>query len=112
MSVEHHWIYTTWPDMETARSAARLLVEERLCGCANILPGIESVYQWEGKVESAREIAVVFKAPANNSARLNARITELHPYTTPCILALPVDRSASAPGFLAWLEEQASCESP
>ena len=105
MSVEHHWIYTTWPDLDTARSAARQLVDERLCGCANILPGAESVYRWEGKVEAETEIVVILKAPAVKSPALKARIAELHPYTTPCILALPIIRDASAPDYLAWLSE-------
>ena len=108
MSVEHHWIYTTWPDLEAARSAARQLVEERLCGCANILPGAESFYHWEGSVQNDAEIVVILKAPAGNAAALNKRIAELHPYSTPCIIALPVIKDASAPGFLAWLTEQAS----
>ena len=106
MSIAHHWIYTTWPDKDTARSAARKLVEERLCGCANILPGVESIYQWDGKVEQDSEVVMILKSPAGNSERLNARILELHPYTTPCILALPVISDASAPDYLSWLANQ------
>ena len=106
MSVAHHWIYTTWPDAASAREAALKLVEERLCGCANILPGVESIYSWEGKTELAREVVMILKAPASMSARLNGRIGQLHPYETPCIIALPVITDASAPGYLAWLAQQ------
>lgn len=107
MSEEHHWIYTTWPEIEAARTAARQLVDERLCGCANILPGVESFYRWEGAVQNDVEIVVILKALAANAEALNKRIAELHPYTTPCIIALPVISDASAPGYLAWLTEQA-----
>lgn len=106
MSVAHHWIYTTWPDAASAREAALKLVEERLCGCANILPGVESIYSWEGKTEQAREVVMILKAPASTSAHLNGRIAQLHPYETPCIIALPVITDASAPGYLAWLTQQ------
>lgn len=106
MSVAHHWIYTTWPDAASAREAALKLVEERLCGCANILPEVESIYSWEGKTEQAREVVMILKAPASTSARLNGRIGQLHPYETPCIIALPVITDASAPGYLAWLAQQ------
>lgn len=106
MSVEHHWIYTTWPDLEAARSAARQLVDDRLCGCANILPGVESVYHWEDCVQADTETVVILKSPTANTGALNRRIAELHPYTTPCIIALPVISDASAPDYLTWLAKQ------
>ncbi|MCW5725008.1 MAG: divalent-cation tolerance protein CutA [Maricaulaceae bacterium] len=94
-------IYTTWPDRQSAEDAARILVDERLCACANILGVITSVYRWEGTVETAQEVAAVFKTAS--AAALCARILALHPYDVPAVLALPVDADGSAQGFLDWI---------
>ena len=102
----YSWTYTTWPDAAAAGAVARILVEDGLCACANILPGMTSVYRWQGEVETARECVMVLKTTGARSAELARRIAELHPYDEPCILALPVDAAASAPDFLAWVEEQ------
>ncbi len=97
------WIYTTWPDTGSAQAAAASLVEARLCACANILPGMTSVYRWEGAIETAQECVMILKTTDAQASALRQRIMELHPYDTPCLLALPVDAAASAPDFLAWI---------
>lgn len=102
--MRHSWTYTTWPDPESAKAAARRLVEEELCACANILPGMTSVYRWQGKVETAAETVMVLKTRAATAPALCARIVELHPYDEPCILSLPVDDTGSAGGFLDWID--------
>ncbi|MAK63224.1 MAG: divalent-cation tolerance protein CutA [Maricaulis sp.] len=100
------WIYTTWPDQAAAEAAAAPLVEERLCACANILPGMTSVYRWQGRVETAQECVMILKTRADRATALRERLLALHPYDTPCILALPVDDAASGPAFLDWIAEQ------
>lgn len=102
----YSWTYTTWPDAAAADAAARILVNEGLCACANILPGMTSIYRWQGKVETASECVMVLKTTGARAVGLARRIAQLHPYDEPCILALPVDADASAPDFLAWIATQ------
>ncbi|WP_417490725.1 divalent-cation tolerance protein CutA [Maricaulis sp.] len=108
---KYRWIYTTWPEAALAEGAARTLVEERLCACANILPGMRSVYRWQGAVEIADEAVMILKADARTTGALQSRLRELHPATTPCFLALRIDAGMSSPDFLAWLS-QSSRQNP
>ncbi|WP_323762391.1 divalent-cation tolerance protein CutA [Maricaulis sp.] len=99
-------VYTTWPDSESARAAAGTVLEEGLCACVNLLPGMTSLYRWQGRMESAAECVALFKTTSDRSAALGARLAALHPYEVPAILALPVDTAASDAGFLDWIDEQ------
>jgi periplasmic divalent cation tolerance protein len=105
---KYRWIYTTWPDAALAQAAARTLVEERLCACANILPGMTSVYRWQGAIETAAETVMILKTTAGIAPALTRRLGVLHPYDEPCVLALDIDAGASAPGFLDWIEREVS----
>lgn len=96
-------IYTTWPDPAAARAAAAALVEAKLCACANILPGMTSVYSWEGAIETATECVALFKTSEAAAPALRDRILALHPYDEPAVLALPVSPEASSADFLAWI---------
>lgn len=80
-------IYTVLADAASAREIAGILLEERLIACANILGEIESVFVWEGERSCARECAVLFKTSAEALEKAAARLSELHPYDTPAILA-------------------------
>ena len=97
-------VYITAPDPETARSLAGALVGERLCSCANIVDGMESVYWWRGSLENARESIVLCKTTPAAYPALEARARELHPYDTPCIIALPVEKGL--PAFMQWIAEE------
>jgi periplasmic divalent cation tolerance protein len=92
-------VLCTFPDVEQARVIAAELVERRLAACVNLLPGVESIYRWEGKVERAGEVLAVIKT--TRYAELEAALKELHPYEVPEILALPV--AAGLAGYLEWL---------
>jgi periplasmic divalent cation tolerance protein len=96
-------IYTTWPDAESARAAARSLVEEGLVACANLIPGIESVYRWQGEVESSAETLLLLKTVDGLVHEVMQRVSAMHTYDVPCIIELHVE-SVSAP-FLAWVRE-------
>lgn len=96
-------ILTTWPDVESARAAARKLVEEKLAACGNLVPGIESIYRWQGNIETSSEVLVIFKTTAARYPALEARIRELHSYEVPEILSLPV--GAGLPAYLRWVAE-------
>ncbi|HEX8888890.1 MAG TPA: divalent-cation tolerance protein CutA [Pyrinomonadaceae bacterium] len=86
---------------EEAARLADILVNARLAACVQILPEIESVYHWQGKVERAPEILLLAKTTAENFAALEAAVRSLHSYETPEIIALPIT-AASAP-YLEWL---------
>lgn len=79
----------TAPDLETAARIARALVEERLAACANVIPGVRSIYRWQGRVEDEAEVLLVLKTCADRVDALGARLRALHPYTLPELVALP-----------------------
>jgi len=98
--------FITAPDLETATRIARALVEERLVACVNLVPGIRSVYRWEGKVEEDAEVLLVVKTRADRSRDLVDRVVELHPYELPEVLMLPAVGGSSA--YLGWVREEAA----
>tara|TARA_R110002095_G_C4093879_1_gene223071 strand:+ start:99 stop:437 length:339 start_codon:yes stop_codon:yes gene_type:complete len=105
---KYRWIYTTWPDAGLAGEAAQTLVGEGLCACANILPGMTSVYRWQGAVETANEAVMILKTTTARAPALIERLGALHPYEEPCVLGFEIDEAASAPPFLAWIRQAVS----
>jgi len=95
--------YVTAADTDEARRIGKTLVEERLAACVTILGPIESVYHWEGKVQSSGEAAFFAKTTSACFDALAARIRELHSYELPCIVAVPLARGEAA--FLGWIGE-------
>ena len=100
---EHIVVLCTCPDLETARSLAQQLVQDRLVACANILSGVESVFWWDGKVTSEEERLVVMKTTKASWEALSVRIQSLHPYELPEIIAVPIE-AGSAP-YLDWITD-------
>jgi len=94
--------FTTFANEADAARVARVLVEERLVACANLLPGARSLYPWEGALRDEREVVVLMKTRKQDWAALVSRLHELHPYDTPECVAVRV--AAGAPKYLAWLE--------
>ncbi len=101
MSQNINLIYSTFPSIETAESAAREMVAARLVACANILPGMISVYEWNGALERGEEVVVVLKTTTTRTAEVIARLTALHPFEVPAIVVLPV--SGGLPAYLEWV---------
>ena len=95
-------VYAVFADMAEAERVGRTVVEERLAACANILPGVRSIYRWEGAIESAEEVAALFKTTGDVADRLIARIAELHSYDVPCVTVWPIDKIVAAYGD--WVE--------
>ena len=95
--------YVTAPSLEGAGELGRTLVREGLAACVNLLPGMRSIYAWEGRIEESEEVVMICKTTAGQCARLDQRIRELHPYQIPCVLFLPVEGGNAA--FLKWVEE-------
>ena len=99
--MELRWCYVTCASVEEALRIGRELVEARLAACANVLPGLTSVYHWQGRIESGSEVGLILKTRAELVEPLIARVRALHSYTVPCIVALPI--AAGNPDYLAWL---------
>jgi periplasmic divalent cation tolerance protein len=100
-------VLCTFPDLDQARQIGAALVERQVAACVNLLPGVESIYRWEGKVERASEVLAVIKT--TRYADLEAAIRELHPYEVPEIIALPV--VAGLPEYLKWLGDSCRASS-
>jgi periplasmic divalent cation tolerance protein len=97
-------LLSNFPDADAARKAVRTLVEERLVACGNLVPGVESIYEWKGTLETGAEVMVVCKTIASRAAAAQARLRVLHPYEVPEILQIPV--STGWPDYLAWVAAQ------
>lgn len=91
------------PDATQARQLAETLVVEQLAACVNILPGCQSVYRWQGQLESANEVPLLIKTTDTVYASLERRIQELHPYELPEILALPL--AAGLAAYQQWVRD-------
>jgi len=102
MSGEHGVLLTTLPDRAGAQAMARLLVEEKLAACVQLLP-IESFYRWEGKVQNEGEVLLLIKTRTALFDTAMARIKAAHPYTVPEIVCWPF--SAGHPPYLDWIGE-------
>ena len=94
----------TVPDAEVGRRLARSLLQERLIACANLVPGVTSLYRWEGEVQEEDETLMVMKTRSELVPRLIARIPELHPYELPEVLALRVDDGL--PAYRRWVLDE------
>jgi periplasmic divalent cation tolerance protein len=83
-------VYTTIDDITYARKMAHLLVEEQLVACVNIIPKVESIYKWKGKIETADEVILIAKTVEENTKKTILRIKELHSYEIPDIVVFPI----------------------
>lgn len=94
-------VLCTVPDSVTAERIAARLVSAKLAACVNIVAGIESVYEWQGKIERSHELLLIIKTQTACYAQLEARLVELHPYDTPEIIATPITHGLS--DYLDWV---------
>jgi periplasmic divalent cation tolerance protein len=96
-------VLVTFPDADTARRIVTALVEERLAACGNLISTVESIYRWQGAIETANETLVLLKTEVGRYVALETRLKELHPYEVPECLALSVAKG-SLP-YLRWVNE-------
>ncbi len=101
---EFVFVYSTFPDDASAKTTAEVLVDGKLAACVNIHPPMTSVYEWQGKRETATEVAAFIKTRRALAEAVIAAAKPLHPYTVPCFLILPVEGGSA--DYLAWLREQ------
>jgi periplasmic divalent cation tolerance protein len=97
-------MYVTVASAMEALQIGRVVVEERLVACANVLPQMKSIFRWQGRVEEQNEAVLILKTMAGRANAVIERVRSLHSYTCPCIVVLPVD--GGNPAFLAWIEEE------
>lgn len=95
------FVYTTYPSLVEAERIGRAVLERRLAACVNILPGMISHYWWQGAIERGEEVVMIIKTRASLSESVQAVVKEMHSYTTPAILVLPIE--GGEPGYLDWL---------
>lgn len=94
----------TAPDLKTARGLARAALEARLVACVNLIPGLESHYWWQGKLETGKEVLMLLKTTRPRLAALEKLVLSKHPYDTAEFIVLPV--SAGAKRYLAWWSQE------
>jgi periplasmic divalent cation tolerance protein len=95
------FVYTTYPSLVEAEKAGQVLVGSRLAACVNILPGMVSIYRWQGAVERAEEAVMIVKTRASLAEAVRAAVKAAHPYDTPAILVLPVESIDQR--YFAWI---------
>lgn len=100
--------YCSCPDPDSAARIADALVHERLAACVQVLPGVRSVYRWQGAVEHAGEALLLIKTVRSRLDALTARIVALHPHELPEVLAVEV--AGGSPPYLHWIAAQTAGE--
>ena len=96
------FVYATAPDTETALKLAHSTIKSGLAACCNLIPGMTSVYEWQGQVREDNEVVIVFKTTEEMIPDLTSFITTRHPSENPCIVALPL--TGGSQQFLDWIE--------
>lgn len=96
-------VISTFPDIAVARQIGTLLVEKQLAACVNLMPGAESIYRWQGKVETAGEVLAIFKTGKSVFPEFEKELQRLHPYEVPEIVAIEPEAVTVAYG--SWLLE-------
>ena len=97
---------STFPDADTALQISNELVTKNLAACANILPGVESIYRWKDNIESGNETLVLFKLREDRQSDFQEQLRSLHPYEVPEIIFVPI--SSGLPEYLRWVTENCS----
>ena len=105
MRTDYIVIYVTCGAKKEAEGIARLLVSTRLVACANLIPKVESVFWWKGKVDRAKEVLVMLKARARDFKSIEKTVRRIHSYDVPEIIAIPI--VAGSQDYLRWIENSA-----
>lgn len=105
VSTDVRVVLVTAPDASEGERICRAVVEERLAACGSVVPGVVSIFRWEGRVDRADEVLLVLKTTAGRFDALRGRVVELHPYDVPEVLSLPVDAGHEA--YLTWVGAEA-----
>jgi periplasmic divalent cation tolerance protein len=101
-------IYSTYPSPEAAEAVGRELVERRLAACVNILPGMTSIYRWEGALARDREAVMIIKTQESLSGQVIEAVKSRHIYTNPALVVLPILGGSAE--YLRWLEAETTAK--
>jgi periplasmic divalent cation tolerance protein len=101
-------IYSTFPSAEAAADVGKELVEERLAACVNILPGMRSIYRWEGRIAQDTEAVMIIKTRASLAGAVMATTKRRHSYTNPALLVIPLEEGAA--DYVGWLMQETAPE--
>lgn len=96
-------IYCTCPDIESANKISRLLISQHMAACVNQVPGITSIYEWEGKIEENNEVLLLIKSTEERFDLIERLVTEEHPYELPELIAVPVTKGLA--DYLDWIKQ-------
>ena len=108
--MKKYLVYMTAGSVPEARRLAQALLKDRLAACVNILPGMRSIYHWQGAVETAEETVLVAKTRQSLAEALTARVRQLHTYDVPCVVTLPM--TGGNADFLRWIEDETASRAP
>ena len=104
MTSEVKFIYITTKDIEQAKQIGKVLVEEHLAACVNILPQMTSMYYWEGKLQTDQEAVLIAKTKIPFVEQLVSKVKELHSYAVPAIVVFPVE--GGNVDYLNWIKQE------
>jgi len=96
-------VYAVFANADEAERIGRAMIEERLAACVNILGPVRSIYRWQGAVETADEVAAIFKTERAQVDGLITRIAALHSYDVPCVVSWPIDKITG--DYAQWVED-------
>ena len=96
-------VLSTFPETESVKSVAETLVNEKLAACVNVIPGVQSIFRWQDKIDNANENILIIKTKDSLYDELEVRIKELHPYELPEIISVPIDKGLNK--YLDWISE-------
>ena len=99
-------IYLTAPNRESALRIGRTLVENRLVACANVLDGATSIFWWDGAIQQDSEAVLIAKTTSDKVSEVIDKVREIHEYSCPCVVALPIGQGN--PAFLDWISAETS----
>lgn len=104
--MQYHYIlvYVTVPTQEVGEAIANMLVEKKLAACVNIIPGISSLYHWQGAIEQDDELLLIAKTKYTHFDRLATAVKQAHPYDVPEVIATPI--IAGSNEYLAWIDTE------
>lgn len=97
-------VYITTSEISESKKIAKILLEENLVACTNIIPHINSLYLWKGEIEEEDESLLIAKTKSDKIDKVIKRVEEIHSYDTPCILQFEVKRGSE--NYLKWMEDE------
>ena len=101
MAIPYIVVVVTAKDNKEATKIAQGLLEAKLIACANIISGVQSLFRWQGKIDSSKEVLLILKTKKNLFKKVSAKVKSLHSYQTPEIIALPIVEGSQ--DYLAWV---------